>query len=137
MPRARSCRGITSGPRQAAIRSFANGGAGISIASPGVTIGGTTSGAGNAISGNNGGGIVVDTASSNALVQGNTIGPNAALTAVLRVPDRGLVEIADRKQGARELLLRQREQEVGLILGGVDAAPEQVAPRVLVDVTRA
>ena len=69
---------------------LANGGAGISIASPGVTIGGTTSGAGNAISGNNGGGIVVDTASSNALVQGNTIGPNAALTAVLGNQSNGV-----------------------------------------------
>ena len=53
--RTTSSRGTTSGPRQAAIEILANGGAGISIAAPATTIGGTTPGAGNAISGNNGG----------------------------------------------------------------------------------
>ena len=34
--------------------------------------------------------------------------------------------IADRKQRMRELILRQREQEIGLILGGIEAALQSV-----------
>ena len=42
--------------------------------------------------------------------------------------DRRLVERADREQRVRELLLRQREEEIRLILRRIDAALEQVRP---------
>ncbi len=40
-------------------------------------------------------------------------------------PDLGLGERADREHGARELILREREQEVRLVLVGIETAPEQ------------
>ena len=46
--------------------------------------------------------------------------------------DRVLRTIADREERARELLLRQREQEIRLILRRIDAAPQQVPPGRLV-----
>src|SRR5262249_45829445 len=48
--------------------------------------------------------------------------------------DRGLVEMADREPRARQLRLRQREQKVRLVLLPIDAAPEAVAPRLLVEI---
>src|SRR4249919_517313 len=51
------------------------------------------------------------------------------------VPDRWLVEGADRKPGVRELVLGQCEQEVGLILGAIDTAkePKSTGRRILLD----
>jgi parallel beta-helix repeat protein len=55
-----------------------NTGEGITISSSvGVTIGGTAPGAGNVVSSNDKGGILIDQASSAALVQGNLIGTDA------------------------------------------------------------
>ena len=45
----------------------------------------------------------------------------------LRRAPRGLVSDADRKHAARELILRQREQEVRLVLVAVGAALQQPA----------
>jgi hypothetical protein len=55
-------------------KAQSNAGAGIFADDPFETIGGTTSGAGNLVSGNSGGGII---AGSNALIQGNLVGTDA------------------------------------------------------------
>ena len=47
--------------------------------------------------------------------------------------DLGLRQVADRKHRVRELVLRQREQEIRLVLVAVDAAQQPVPPRVLVE----
>ncbi len=75
------------GTNAAGTAAVSNGGAGISIdtlsgsRSTGLTIGGTTAGAGNLISGNNSDGILVQADST--LIAGNVIGLNAAGTAPL------------------------------------------------------
>src|SRR5262249_11347834 len=48
--------------------------------------------------------------------------------------DRRLVERADRKPRARELVLRQREQKVRLVLPRVHASLQEVAVAVLVEI---
>ena len=58
--------------------------------SPFATVGGSTSGAGNLVSGNNGVGIYFDTSSSNAVVQGNLIGTDATGTVALGNTGYGL-----------------------------------------------
>ena len=61
--------------------------------SPGSTIGGTASGAGNVISGNTGNGIHLTGGSSGALIQGNKVGTNlAGLAAVSNNADGILLE---------------------------------------------
>src|SRR5688500_9949413 len=69
------------------------------------------------------------------------VGDEADLVAVGLVGDRQsalardrahvrLRQLADWKLRARELLLREREEKVGLILVAVDAAQQLVAPRI-------
>ena len=71
------------------IFAIRNRGAGLSILSNNNTIGGTTAGAGNVISGNEGCGIEVSRAAGN-LIQGNHVGTNAAGTAGLANGDNGI-----------------------------------------------
>lgn len=66
--------------------ALANGYDGVALVSPGNTVGGTTPGAGNVISGNGnpgGSGVYVDAAGAGTVVQGNRIGTNAAGTAAV------------------------------------------------------
>ena len=70
-----------------------NGRSGVAIfgASPNNVIGGTASGAGNVISGNTGGGVIVtDAGSTGNMVQGNFIGLNAAGNAAIASPLSGV-----------------------------------------------
>ena len=60
---------------------LANGGSGVDLDAPSTIIGGTTSGAGNVISGNGGTGIQMLGDASGTLIEGNKIGTNAAGTA--------------------------------------------------------
>ena len=48
--------------------------------------------------------------------------------------DGGLVQLAEREEGARELLLREAEEEVGLVLGRVGGARENPAAARCVEV---
>jgi plastocyanin len=63
--------------------SLDNAGSGVEVQTSDNTIGGTTSGAGNVISGNTGAGITTDSSTSGTLIQGNDIGTNAAGTAAV------------------------------------------------------
>ncbi len=56
---------------------------GIDVFASGATIGGTTAGAGNIISGNTVNGVSIDVNNSSCLVEGNEIGTNAAGTAAV------------------------------------------------------
>jgi hypothetical protein len=63
--------------------ALANGRAGVEIAGPSNTVGGTAAGAGNLVSGNSLDGIRIDIGATANLVQGNKIGTNAAGSAAL------------------------------------------------------
>ena len=76
------------------------------------------------------------------------VGDEADLVTVLLLGDpqaemarliayRGLVQSADRKQGARQLRLIQREEEVGLVLGRIHAALQAIRAAGLAKSTRA
>jgi hypothetical protein len=69
------------GTNQAGTASVANGRLGIEVESPGATIGGTSTGSANIISGNFAGGGLIE--ASSCLVEGNLIGTNAAGTAAV------------------------------------------------------
>ena len=69
---------------------LANGGNGIQIPGSEITIGGTTPGAGNVISGNGGWGISADI-SDDGLVQGNLIGTNGTGTAPIANGSGGVI----------------------------------------------
>ncbi len=68
------------GTNAAGTAAVANGQYGIDVAVSGATIGGTTTGAGNIISGNSDDGVDID---ASCLVEGNDIGTNAAGTAAV------------------------------------------------------
>lgn len=70
------------GTNAAGTAAVANGGNGISCSSN-CTVGGTAAGAGNLISGNAGRGVSISGSTGGAVVQGNTIGLNAAGTAAI------------------------------------------------------
>jgi hypothetical protein len=77
---AESClvEGNRIGTNLAGTAALANGLAGVYVDDIGVTVGGTSAGASNLISGNYGGGVVINAQS--CLVEGNRIGTNAAVT---------------------------------------------------------
>ena len=68
------------GTNAAGTAAVANGSDGIDVDASGATIGGTTTGAGNIISGNTDDGVYID---ASCLVEGNDIGTNAAGTAAV------------------------------------------------------
>jgi hypothetical protein len=63
------------------IEGFSNNG--IEVNASTNTIGGTTAGAGNVLSGNSGSGVAIDSGVTGVVVQGNSIGTNAAGTSAL------------------------------------------------------
>src|SRR5437660_11973116 len=73
-----SVQGCYIGTNATGTAASANGAGGIRINASGITVGGTTSGAGNVISGNKGNGI--DVFVGNTTIQGNFIGTNSAGT---------------------------------------------------------
>jgi titin len=74
--------------------AVANGYNGVEIMSSGNTVGGAAVGAGNLISGNGLGGIVIESPATANQVQGNKIGTNAAGTAAVANQDGGVDIIA-------------------------------------------
>lgn len=79
------------GANVAGTAANANTDYGISLfTSDAATIGGTTAGAGNLISGNGGAGVVVDSGSTGTLIQGNYVGVNRAGTTDLGNSHHGL-----------------------------------------------
>ena len=74
-------------------------------------------------------GIVVAVGDEADLVAVGLLGDGEIELARERADSR-LVERADREERVRELILRQREEEIRLILRGIDAALEQVPPAV-------
>ena len=78
------------GVNPAGTAALANSGDGIIIRSTGNTIGGTTAGTGNVISGNLNDGIDFDAGANNNVVAGNRIGTNAAGTAAIPNTFRGI-----------------------------------------------
>ena len=72
--------------------ALGNAGGGVIISAANNTVGGTTPGAGNVISGNTGDGLEVNgSGATGAVVQGNIIGLNAAGTAILGNTGEGLL----------------------------------------------
>ncbi len=102
-------RGNYIGTSAAGDVALGNAGSGIFIAADNVTIGGTTAGAGNVISGN---AIGVSLSFANGVdIQGNTIGLNATGTASLGNTNRGIqlafsnnITIGDTAIGARNVI---------------------------------
>jgi len=74
--------------------AVANGVDGIVVFAPGVTIGGTSPGDANIISGNAGDGVYMAIFASNCLVEGNRIGTNAAGTAAVANGESGIDVLA-------------------------------------------
>ncbi len=64
----------------------------------GNTIGGAVAGAGNVISGNDAGGIIIGTGADNTTIQGNTIGLNAAGTGIVANTGHGITINANNTQ---------------------------------------
>ena len=95
--------------------------------SPFATVGGSTSGAGNLVSGNYGVGIYLDPTSGNAVVQGNLIGTDVTGTVALGNTEYGLVITASNftvggtTAGARNVISGNRG-------GGIDLYDEYVSP---------
>ena len=72
------------GTNAAGTSAIANGGRGIRIKSANVTVGGSTAGAGNLISGNNNDGILLSSDSDGTVIQGNNIGTTADGTGTIQ-----------------------------------------------------
>ncbi|MFI5458998.1 MAG: MBG domain-containing protein, partial [Isosphaerales bacterium] len=77
------------GTNEAGTAPLANGN-GIGVYIPGNTIGGTTAGAGNLVSGNTQDGVYLDTLGGSTLMEGNSIGSNAAGTAAVANVEDGV-----------------------------------------------
>jgi parallel beta-helix repeat protein len=72
--------GNTIGLNKARTAAVANGGNGVNVEGPGVTVGGTDNGTGNVIAGNKGNGVLVSGAKANGtVIQGNYIGTNGTV----------------------------------------------------------
>ena len=75
--------GNLTGTNAAGTAAFANAQFGIWVIGPNVTVGGTTAGLGNLVSGNGTNGIAVDASATGLLIEGNTVGLNEARTAAI------------------------------------------------------
>src|SRR5436853_5250656 len=117
-----SVQGCYIGTNATGTAASANGAGGIRINASGITVGGTTSGAGNVISGNKGNGI--DVFAGNATIQGNFIGINSAGT--IKVSNASGVVISGAANniiggttiGARNLISGNAEAGVRILNAG-------------------
>ena len=98
------------GTNAAGTAAVANTDYGVHVAGPGATIGGTSAGAGNVISGNGGNGVYLD--SSSILVEGNLIGTDAAGTAALATAARRASQLRRHEQHDRRDLRRRTERHL-------------------------
>src|SRR5437016_640842 len=117
-----SVQGCYIGTNATGTAASANGAGGIRINASGITVGGTTSGAGNVISGNKGNGI--DVFAGNATIQGNFIGTNAAGTSYLDNHGDGILIgfgsgnlIGGTTIGARNVLTTNGESGINMSSG--------------------
>ncbi len=83
-------RGNYVGTNAAGTAALPNGSIGVYFASASNTVGGTTAGAGNLISGNTYAGLALDVGATGSTVQGNRIGTDAAGTAALANGTHGI-----------------------------------------------
>ncbi len=109
------------GVNAAGTAGLPNGGSGVDVASPSNTIGGTSAGAGNLISGNEGQGILLTGAGATGnLIQGNFIGTNANGSNAAAIP--GTVAWYKGQGNAND----STGQNNGTLMGGVTFAPGEV-----------
>ncbi len=96
------------GTNTAGTAALPNGDDGIKVRGSGNTIGGTSPGAGNLISGNLNDGVDLGAGATNTLVQGNRIGTNAAGTAAIPNGFQGIWSSAAAQATTRSAALPQR-----------------------------
>ncbi len=112
-----------------------NAGSGIDVVGANNTIGGTASGARNIISGNGINGVLLDTASSGELVQGNYIGLNTAGAAAIGNTASGVVDegtgntIGGSVSGARNVISGNGND--GVVLDSSTGAGETVQGNII------